>query len=547
VSSLSPVSRRTHSLAVHHSRQTVVSGARAAVVTFGVLALGAAASHLGAQDCTGISQASDAQLTTVLVATGLTRPVFVASPPGDLERLFVVEQDGEILVLRNGAVLATPFLEISALVHSPADGGHDEEGLLGLAFHPDYAANGTFFVFHTADFGANNLVVRYQRDAVDPDLADPGSRQVVLTIPHPSFDNHNGGMIAFGPDGYLYIGTGDGGSGCDPNDNAQSGSSLLGKLLRLDVDTPPYAIPPDNPFAGPDGIRDEIWATGLRNPWRFGFDAGSGDLYIGDVGQSVREELDFQPAGSPGGENYGWNLYEGFDCPNPSCGSSTCTVPGYVPPILDYIHSGCCTCAVTGGVVYRGCRMPNLRGTYFYADYCSAFVGSFRMSGGLLLDWRDRTTELRPEPGLLLGEIAALGVDGRGEIHFVDLGSFVPEPGGEIYKLVPVLSALEVSGPGAAMLQVSTGTWSWEDLAATTSHPITQYRVYRADGGGSGLFACVHQSADAAWIGGDPASPASREVFSYLITATISSGEETFPGTGSGGILRSLSPAACPP
>jgi len=523
---------------------------RAVAVALVGLALATATSRSGAQDCTGISQASGTRLTSVLVASGLTRPVFVASPPGDLERLFVVEQDGVIRILKNGALLGAPFLDISALVYSPADGGgNNEEGLLGLAFHPDYATNGTFFVFHTANSGANNLVVRYQRDAGDPDLADPASRLVVLTIPHPTFGNHNGGMIAFGPDGYLYVGAGDGGNGCDPPGNAQSGSSLLGKLLRLDIDTPPYAIPSDNPFAGPDGIRDEIWATGLRNPWRFGFDAANGDLYIGDVGQSAREEIDYQPAASPGGENYGWNLYEGFDCPNPSCGSITCTVPGYVPPILDYSHSGGQDCSVTGGTVYRGCRMPNLRGTYFYADYCSGFVGSFRMTGGLLTDWRDRTAELQPEAGLVLAEIAALGTDARGEIHLVDLGSFQPATDGEIYKLVPVLSALEVSGVGATALQVPApgGTWSWEDLAATTSHGISQYRVYRADGGGSGPFTCVHQSTGPSWIGGDPASPASRQLFSYLVTAVKFSGEETLPGTGTAGILRDLAPDSCPP
>jgi glucose/arabinose dehydrogenase len=508
-----------------------------------------AAPPASAQVCDGISTVSGAELTTVRIASSLNRPVFVGSPPGDTERLFILEQNGPIRIVRNGTLLYEPFLDLSDLVYGPDEGGQSEQGLLGLAFHPNYAVNGTLFVYTTADVAGNNMVVRYQRDPGNPDRGDPASRQVLITIPHPDFGNHDGGTIAFGPDGYLYIASGDGGSGCDPQGNAQSGASLLGKILRLDVDTSPYAVPPDNPFAGPDGFADEVWAYGLRNPWRIAFDPANGDLYIPDVGQNEREEIDYQPASSPGGENYGWDLYEGLSCPNPSCGSVTCAIPAYVPPVFEYSHDAG-ACSITGGVVYRGCRMPDLHGRYFFADYCSAQVTSFVMAGGAPTDLRDHSAELQPAAPFALGEIVAFGTDARGEMYVADLGGTVPVIQGEIYKVVPVLRALEASGPGAAAFLVDSPSgddWSWEDLQATSSHPIVEYRVYRTDGGGSGVFACIHQQPGTMWAGGDPAVPAARGVFSYLVTALNAAGEETSPGAGSDGTPRTLLTDPCPP
>jgi glucose/arabinose dehydrogenase len=403
--------------------------------------------------CDGISTVPGAPLAADRVATGLVRPVFATAPPGEVDRLFIVEQDGRIRILEGGALLPAPFLDVAALTRSPADGGGNEEGLLGLAFHPEYAANGWFFVYHTNATGSSNVVARSTRSAGDPSPADPASRQVVISFPHPGAGNHDGGMIAFGPDdGYLYIGTGDGGGSCDPSGNAQSGASSLGKLLRIDVGSLPYAVPPSNPFAGPDGVNDEIWSLGLRNPWRFSFDRATSDLYVGDVGQLVWEEIDYRPGGSTGGENYGWDLYEGDHCPNPSCGSAACAVAGYVPPIHEYDHADG-SCAVTGGYVYRGCRMPDLRGTYFHAGYCTAVIRSFRVSGGAVTDPDDWTAELDPGGGLDSGLVTSFGEDARGEIYLVDRGSAAAATG-EVYEIVPALGSLEVSGAGAVPLNV---------------------------------------------------------------------------------------------
>jgi hypothetical protein len=512
------------------------AAARSAVAWLSLLASPAGEAAL----CDGISPVPDTALTSVLAANGLSRPVFVTAPPGDTSRVFVVEQDGRIRIVRNGALLAAPFVDLAALTRSPADGGNWEQGLLGLAFDPDYDSNGRFFVYHTDVLGTSNTVARYERTASDPDLADPSSRQVVLTIPHPTYSNHNGGMIAFGPyDGHLYIGTGDGGGTCDPSGNAQSLGSLLGKLLRIDVRSLPYAVPPDNPFANRAGALPEIWALGLRNPWRWSFDRTSADLYIGDVGQNKWEEIDYAPGTSPGGENYGWDAYEGSECPNPSCGSAYCSLPGYVPPIHQYDQVGS-PCAVTGGFVYRGCRMPGLAGTYFFGDYCAATIGSFRTALGSVTDLRDRTAELAPGGGLAISFLDSFGEDARGEIFIVDRN------GGEIFQIVPVLSSLEVSGQGAVPFALGPASWSWEDLKLTSSHPVVSYRVYRQPDR-TGEFVCVHQGASTSWTGGDPQTPALGGLFSYLVTAVRADGQESSPGTGAGGAARALSAAICPP
>ncbi len=503
--------------------------------------------------CEGISPASHAPLTTVRLTTGLVRPLFLTAPPGDTERLFIIEQDGRIRIFKDGALQAGSFLDVSALTRSPSDGGGNEEGLLGLAFDPDYAGTGRFFVYHTNTTGGTNVIARYTRSAGDPDVADAGSRQTVISFSHPTWDNHNGGMIGFGPDGYLYVATGDGGGSCDSETNAQDPLSLLGKLLRIDVSTLPYLIPPGNPFgpaSDPGGlVRDEIWQMGLRNPWRWSF-AGPlapspGELYLGDVGQGQVEEIDYLPPGDPGGDNLGWPLYEGDNCPNPSCGSPTCSVPGYVPPIHEYSSAGGLNCAVTGGYAYAGCRMPGLRGTYFYADFCSASIASFVVAVGGATSHALRTAELAPGGGLTIRDITSFGEDPRGEIYIIDRGSAILATG-EVYKIVPILPNLEVSGGGADPFLLDGSAWTWEDLFRTSSHPIAAYRVFRHDGNGGGTFVCVHEGAAPEWPGGDPGVPPPGGIHSFLVTAVNAAGQRTSPGTGSAGTPRALSADPCP-
>ncbi|NOT07238.1 MAG: glucose dehydrogenase [Gemmatimonadales bacterium] len=348
------------------------------------------------------------------IASGLDMPVFLTSPPGDHTRLFVVEQGGRIRIVRNGALLTTPFLDISAKV---SNGG--EQGLLGLAFHPDYAANGRFIVNYTD--GAGDTRVSVYRVSSNPEVADPASEQVILAIDQP-FSNHNGGMVVFGPDGKLYIGTGDGGSGGDPQNHGQNRNSLLGKLLRVTVDgNGAMTVPADNPFVGQAGIRPEIWSYGLRNPWRFSFDRQTGDLYIGDVGQNQREEIDVstQAAQFGKGLNYGWRTMEGNSCFSPSIG---CARTGLVLPVLEYTHND--GCSVAGGYVYRGSALTALAGTYFYADYCGGWVRSFRLAAGQVTDQFDWTSLW---PG---GQVLSFGEDGAGELYLLTSA-------GKVHKIVP--------------------------------------------------------------------------------------------------------------
>ena len=378
----------------------------------------------------GLASASGTPLTTTRVAAGLSSPVFVAAPPGDTERLFIVEQTGDILILNlaSGTLNPDPFLEVTV-----TSGG--ERGLLGLTFHPDYAQNGYFYVNYTLSVSGQlkTFVSRFSV-SLNPDLAVDSSEYVLLTIDQP-FANHNGGWIGFGPDGYLYIGTGDGGSGGDPGNRAQDiTNQLLGKMLRIDVNgdgfpgdpEKNYAIPADNPFVGITGD-DEIWAYGLRNPWRSCFDRETGDLYIGDVGQGAWEEIDFQPASSAGGENYGWRCYEG---PDPYS-TGGCDPPGtMVFPIHSYTHGGSpFRCSVTGGYVYRGATIWDLRGTYIFGDYCSDQIWSFRYDGASMTDFEDRTAELDP-PTFSIGSISSFGEDGNGELYICDLNS-------EVFKIIP--------------------------------------------------------------------------------------------------------------
>jgi len=349
-----------------------------------------------------------------LVAGSLDNPLFVTAPNGDSARLFIVLQGGVIRVVRHDTLLVTPFLDLTSQVST---GG--EQGLLGLAFHPQHATNGRVYVHYTNSAG-DTRVVRYTVSA-DPNVANPASAETVLTQTQP-FANHNGGMLAFGPDGFLYIGLGDGGSGGDPQNNAQTMTTLLGKMLRIDVNgAAPYTVPASNPFAGQTGVRPEIWASGLRNPWRYSFDRLTGDLYIGDVGQGAREEINVQAAASPGGggENYGWRLMEGS-----TCFVAFCSPAGLTMPVHDYTHND--GCSVTGGYVYRGTRVPALTGHYLYADYCDGWVRSFRWLSGAATDHRDWPSLA---PG---GPISSFGEDGRGELYVVVHGGR-----GAVYRVVP--------------------------------------------------------------------------------------------------------------
>jgi glucose/arabinose dehydrogenase len=346
------------------------------------------------------------------VASGLAFPLYLTAPPGD-SRLFIVERGGAIRVVKDGVLLPTPFLSLAGLVSTG-----NEQGLLGLAFPPDYASSGRFIVHYT-DLAGDTRVSSFQVSA-DPNIADPASESVVLAVDQP-FDNHNGGQIAFGPDGYLYIGLGDGGSGGDPGNRGQALDDLLGSILRIDpVGAAPYAIPSDNPFLGVASARSEIWSYGLRNPWRFSFDRATGDLYVGDVGQSQSEEIDYVSAADGAGRavNFGWRVMEGAHCFE----SSGCDQTGLTLPLVEYPHGG--ACSVTGGYVYRGAAIPALQGHYFYSDFCDAWVRSFRMEGDVAVDQFEWPT-LRPG-----ASIPSYGEDSAGELYLLLTD-------GRVLKIVP--------------------------------------------------------------------------------------------------------------
>ena len=317
------------------------------------------------------------QISLAVVAGGFVSPVHVTHAGDGSGRIFVVEQAGRIRILDNVAVLPTSFLDLAS-INPPRLIAGGEQGLLSVAFPPGFAAKGHFYVNYTRAPDGATVVARYRVSAGDANVADPASEEVILTIPQP-FANHNGGQLAFGPDNNLYIGMGDGGSGGDPLGNGQNPGALLGKLLRIDVEsgTVPYGVPADNPFVGNANFLPEIWALGLRNPWRFSFDRGTGDLYIGDVGQGTFEEIDFQPAGSPGGQNYGWNIMEGESCYPP--GTVGCNRTGLALPVFVYDHS--LGCSVTGGHVYRGSAFPSLQGVYLFGDLCSTRIWGIRKNG----------------------------------------------------------------------------------------------------------------------------------------------------------------------
>ena len=366
------------------------------------------------------------------VASGLSRPLYITHAQDGSGRLFIVLQGGQILIHDGTALLPAAFLDISGRISS---GG--ERGLLGLAFHPGYSNNGLFFVHYT-DPAGDTVISRFQVSA-DPNAADAGSEAVLLQIDQP-FVNHNGGQLQFGPDGYLYIGSGDGGSGGDPQNNAQSLSTLLGKILRIDVDGGvPYTIPPDNPFIQNPAARDEIWAYGLRNPWRFSFDRLPGDLFIGDVGQNAREEVDFQPASSTGGENYGWRLMEGSRCFNPpaNCNNGSLTLP-----IIDYSHA--VGRSITGGYRYRGLNVPELEGLYLYGDFITGRIwaagpngqGGWTVEEVLASDYN----------------ISTFGEDESGEIYLADYDAVF----GTVFRIVDLApSPPPGSEPGGCFIDAA--------------------------------------------------------------------------------------------
>ncbi len=348
-----------------------------------------------------------------VVASGLTHPVDITHAGDGSGRLFIVEQPGRVRILQNGTLLPTPFLDITALTDDTG-----EQGLLGLAFHPDYTSSGYFYVNYTRATDGTTVVARYTVSSTNPNIADPGSALPILTVAQPSA-NHNGGQLRFGPDDMLYIGLGDGGGGGDPLENAQDPTTLLGSILRIDVDgATPYANPPDNPYVGTAG-RDEAWAIGLRNPWRFSFDRATGDLYIGDVGQALWEEISFQAAGTPGGLNFGWDCMEGnhqYEWDD-ACAAATLT-----GPIAEYGRTE--GRSVTGGFVYRGTRYPEMVGRYFYADYVSGNIWSITATPTGFTPPR-----LELQSGL---NISAFGEGESGELYVADRG------GGTVRRLIDI-------------------------------------------------------------------------------------------------------------
>jgi glucose/arabinose dehydrogenase len=383
-----------------------------------IAALSAAAALLALTASTSIAAPTDAHIKLAIRASGLTKPVFVTSAHDDTGRLFIVEQTGRIKIYKNGQILSTPFLNIAGQV----SGGY-EQGLLGLAFHPSFKTNHKLYVNFT-DVNGNTVIREYRVSSTNSNVVATSTARTILRITQP-YDNHNGGMLAFGPDGYLYIGMGDGGSGGDPGNRAQNTGVLLGKILRININgstsTKGYLIPSTNPYVGKTGA-DEIWQLGVRNPWRFSFDRANGSLWIGDVGQAAWEEIDRATrtaSGAGRGVNWGWHVLEGFTCYSPSTG---CNKAGKAPPLLVYDHSNG-RCAVTGGYVSRGSLVPKLYGGYVFGDFCSGEI------------WVVNATAASPATRVRLLDtsltISSFGENQAGNLYVLD------HDGGKLYAIVP--------------------------------------------------------------------------------------------------------------
>ena len=409
---------------------------------------------------TGAQACPDVALGLEEVATGLTKPVRLVAPSGD-PRLFIVQQNGLITVHDQDGTLRGTFLDLTT---ATTDSG--ERGLLGLAFAPDYASSGRCYVDYTDNAG-DTRIVRYTVQAGDPDALDPTSAEVLLTIDQPA-SNHNGGHLEFGPDGMLFIGMGDGGGSGDTNNNAQTLTSRLGKLLRLDVSAATgYTVPPDNPFVGTAGD-DLIWAAGLRNPWCFSFDGATGDLYIADVGQSQWEEVNAVAAGATRGLNFGWRLMEGTHCFNPT---TNCNPGGLTLPVHEYSHGGSpFRCSISGGYVYRGAAIPALAGTYFFSDYCSNQIWTLRWTaGGGTSGVSDCSADLTPAGGY--GGVSGFGRDGLGELYILDHGN------GKVHRIIADPSAVPVPTDSRGSLEAAPnpfhGRTELSYTAARGAGPVT--------------------------------------------------------------------------
>jgi glucose/arabinose dehydrogenase len=373
----------------------------------------------------GAAAAQDMRLEKLV--SGLDEPVFLLAVPGDAQTLLILEKKGRLRAWRGGEMQSRDVLDLREKISDVS-----ERGLLGMAFHPKFGPENRAVFIHYSDKRGNTIIARFlmpvPAEPDSPATIDPKSEKILLTIEQP-WPNHNGGMIAFGPkDGYLYVGMGDGGAANDPNNAGQDLGNLLGKILRIDVDQgETYGIPPTNPFVKTPGARPEIWAWGIRNAWRFCFDPENGDLWIGDIGQNLWEEIDWLPGNHPGGANFGWRILEGTHDFNVPHGTDKSTL---VPPVYEFPHGGKTNhCSVSGGYVYRGSAMPWLRGSYFWADYCSNVIGTLRVDrDGKLTEEVDRTSQLDPEGKLR--SIVSFGEDAQRELYVISLG-------GTIWKIVP--------------------------------------------------------------------------------------------------------------